>query len=203
MAAERQLYGWLGQNAPQLAHAMSIQQMRKQRLQFMRQHPDIAHDLTRVRLQTLEQLMADYGYPRSKAQQGLKVFRHARNQVALWDDVLPVLDYLRQRYRLVSITNGNVQLEHTPLQGYFHLSLSAEDVGAAKPDPALFHSVAQWSGLPYAQMLHVGDDWERDVLPAKRLGMSTAWVHRKAVSPAETGGADLCLFNLRPLRIYL
>jgi putative hydrolase of the HAD superfamily len=203
MAAEQRLHDWLGQHAPRIAHSLSIHSMRKQRLEWMQEHPGLAHDLTLVRLKTLENLLREFGYSLSLAEQGLAVFREARNQVIPWDDVLPVLGYLRQHYMLVSLTNGNAQIEHTPLQNYFHLSLSAEGAGAAKPDPAMFHEVSKWAGLSFEQMLHVGDDWERDVLPATRLGMATAWVHRQGLKARNTKQADLCLFNLYPLRVYL
>ncbi|WP_456412610.1 HAD family hydrolase [Thiolapillus sp.] len=203
MAAEQRLYDWLGQHTPRITDVLSIQAMRRRRLTWMEQHPGLAHDLTLVRLKTLEDLMHEFGYPSSLAEQGLDVFRQARNQVTPWDDVLPVLKYLRRRHTLVSLTNGNAQIEATPLRDCFHLSLSAEEVGAAKPDPAMFHQVRLWSGVPFAQMLHVGDDWERDVLPAARLGMATAWVHRQALQARGRGRVDLCLFNLCPLQVYL
>jgi len=202
MAAEQRVYDWLGQHAPRITAALSIRAMRRQRLMWMEQHPGLAHDLTLVRLKTLEDLMSEFDYPLSLAEQGLAVFRQARNQVTPWDDVLPVLKYLRRHYTLVSLTNGNAQTEATPLRDCFHLSLSAEEVGAAKPDPAMFHQVRLWSGIPFEQMLHVGDDRERDILPAARLGMATARVHRQALQVQERR-ADLCLFNLYPLRVYL
>ncbi len=203
MAAEQQLYDWLGEYAPRITDSLSIQAMREQRLMWMEHHPDLSHDLTLVRLETLENLMHEFGYPLPLAKQGVSIFRQARNQVMPWDDVLPVLGYLRQRYMLVSLTNGNAQIEHTPLRDCFHLSLSAEEVGTAKPDPAMFHAARHWSGISFEEMLHVGDDWERDVSPAARLGMATAWVHRQALQDRGRGRADLCLFNLYPLQVYL
>jgi len=203
MAAEQQLHDWLGQQAPEITGTYSVQAMREQRLVWMERNPDLAHDLTLVRLKTLEVLMQEFGYPRHLAEQGVQVFRHARNRVKPWDDVLPVLEDLHKRYTLVSLTNGNAQIEHTPLRSVFHLSLSAEDVGAAKPHPAMFQEVAAWSGLSFHEMMHVGDDWKRDILPAFRLGMATAWVHRQGLKMQNRKQADLCLFNLYPLRVYL
>lgn len=203
MAAERQLHRWLMLHAPEAAKNRSIEAMREQRLDWMANNPSRAHDLTLVRLKTLEALLDEFGYSPSLAQQGLQVFRQARNQVAPWPDVLPVLQHLRRRYTLVSLTNGNAQVEHTPLKDCFHLSLSAEDVGASKPHPAMFHEVACWSGLTFPEMMHLGDDWERDILPATGLGMDTAWVHRKPLGGQNGKRADLCLFNLYPLLVYL
>ncbi len=203
MAAEQALYAWLQQQAPRLTRDMSIMDMRQGRLAFMEKHPGLAHDLTLVRRKSLEQLLEKYGYEQGLAQQGTELFRRARNCVTPWEDVLPVLNDLKGRYLLVSVTNGNTQVEQTPLANCFHLNLSAADVGAAKPHPAMFQAMARWSGLSMEQMMHVGDDWQRDMLPARRLGMSTAWVQRSCWQPHTSFRPDLCLFNLYPLRRYL
>jgi putative hydrolase of the HAD superfamily len=203
MAAEQELYQWLGRQAPRIVQDLSIMDMRDQRLVFMARHPDVSHDLTLVRSRTLALLLEEYGYDPQLAEQGTAVFRKARNRVTPWEDVLPVLQYLKENHLLVSLTNGNAQVEHTPLQGCFHLNLGAADVGAAKPHPALFEALADWSGLPFEQMMHVGDDLERDMLPAHELGMTTVWVHRWGLILPQAFRADLCLFNLRPLLHYL
>ena len=178
--AEAVLYQWLREHAPRVTEAMSPEAMREARSAFMREHPELVHDLTLVRLRTLEEAMARHGYPASLAEAATAVFRAARNQVEPWDDVVPVLERLRQDYLLVSVTNGNAQVEETPLRGLFHLNLTAAEVGAAKPDPAIFRAAAEWAGVAPEQMLHVGDDPERDVLAARRAGLHQAWIRRTA-----------------------
>ncbi len=50
------------------------------------------------------------------------------------------------------------------------------EVGASKPDARIFQAaLAQVGRLP-EEVLHVGDDAERDVVGAARLGMATCWV---------------------------
>ncbi|BAO45552.1 HAD family hydrolase [Thiolapillus brandeum] len=203
MAAEQELYDWLGQRAPRIVRDLSIMDMRERRLALMRQQPRIAHDLTLVRRKSLEQLLEEYGYDRQWAEQGTALFRRARNRVTPWDDVQPVLSRLKGRYLLVSLTNGNAQVQQTPLKDCFHLNLGAAEVGAAKPHPAMFQTMAKWSGLALEQMLHVGDDWQRDMLPARQLGMATAWVQRNGRGSFDSFKPDLCLFNLYPLGRYL
>ena len=83
-----------------------------------------------------------YGYAliSSLAEQGLALFLEHRNRVYPYDDASPVLKVLSGRYRLVSLTNGNADVERTPLRGHFDKAFRAEDVGAGKPDPALFNA---------------------------------------------------------------
>jgi putative hydrolase of the HAD superfamily len=47
-----------------------------------------------------------------------------------------------------------------------------------KPDVRIFQAAAQRLGLQPAQILHVGDDANLDVLGALNAGMQTAWVNR-------------------------
>ena len=181
--AERVVYEWLQHHAPRVTEAMSLEAMREQRMTFMKAHPELLHDLTLVRLRTLEEVMSRHGYSAMLAEEATAVFRAARNRVEPYADVVPVLERLRERYRLVSVTNGNAQVEETPLKGLFHLSLTAAQVGAAKPDPAIFRAAAEWGGVEPREMLHVGDDPERDVLAARRAGMEQVWVQREGGVP--------------------
>jgi len=202
MAAEQELYQWLEQTAPRIVRDLSIMDMRDRRVAFMQDNPEISHDLTLVRSRTLELLLEEYGHDPKLAEQGTALFRAARNRVSPWEDVLPVLQRLKENYLLASLTNGNAQVEKTPLAGCFHLDLGAAEVGAAKPHPALFEALADWSGLPFEQMMHVGDDLERDMLPAHELGMATAWVDRQGLCGSRSFRPDLHLFNLLPLGVY-
>lgn len=176
--AEQVVYEWLQQHAPRVTGAMSLEAMWEHRKAFMQAHPELVHDLTLVRLRTLEEVMGRFGYPGELAEEATAVFRAARNRVEPYPEVVPVLEQLRENYLLVSVTNGNAQVEQTPLRGLFHLNLTSAEVGAAKPDPAIFHAAAEWGGVEPEQMLHVGDDPERDVLPARRAGLVGAWMRR-------------------------
>ena len=181
--AERVLYEWLQVHAPRVTAAMSLEAMWEHRKAFMEAHPELLHDLTLVRLRTLEEVMARHGYPAVLAEEATSVFRAARNRVEPYPDVVPVLERLRENYLLVSVTNGNAQVEETPLKGLFHLNLTAAGVGAAKPDPAIFHAAAEWGRVAPQEMLHVGDDPERDVLAARNAGLQQVWVQREAPLP--------------------
>ena len=206
--AEQQLYDWLTEQAPGIPANYSMEAMRQHRLAFQQANPDIAHDLTRVRHGALRQLMDIHGYPSSLVDQGTALFREARNQVTPYPDVLPVLESLSTRYKLVSVTNGNAEIDKTPLSDVFHRSFTAAEAGAARPDPALFQAVLDWSAIAPASVLHVGDDPVRDVEPARQLGLRTAWIKRGAShwSKEESGDAppaDVVVRDLHQLAALL
>lgn len=191
-AAERTLFGWLEQHAPAVAAGHDVGSLRAHRRQLAEAHPELAHDLTALRLTQLEMLMAEHGHEPALARAASAHFRAARNRVTPYPEVGESLARLGARYRLVSVTNGNAQVEHTPLAGRFHLNLTAAEVNAAKPDPAMFHAACDWAGVRPGQALHVGDDPQRDIAAARAIGMRTAWVNREAASwPTDLSGPDL------------
>jgi len=203
-AAEQALYAWLGQHAPRLAAAHDVDSLRAHRLEVARRHPHMAYDLTRVRLHSLHELAREHGLPGELPARATAVFRRARNRVTPYDEVSGVLQQLRARYVLVALSNGNAQVEHTPLAGLFHHSFMAEQVGAAKPDPALFHAASRASGIALENALHVGDDPLRDIAAARAVGMRTAWVNRDACDwPGHLPAADVQVGDLRALARHL
>ena len=190
-AAEAACYTWLQEAAPRLTARHTPEQLRAHRLALAEMRAEIAHDMTEVRLQSLAELLAAEGYGFSVAQEASDVFRAARNRVTPFDEVLEALERLRPHYTLISVTNGNSQIEHTPLRASFHYSLTAAEVGAAKPHPAIFHAASARSGMPLASTLHVGDDPVRDIGAARDIGLTTVWVNRyglpwpQALPPAD------------------
>lgn len=65
------------------------------------------------------------------------------------------------------------------------------NLGYAKPDRAAFQMVADRYGVPIGALLHIGDDWECDVLGALSAGARAMWVSRhRAVPPSAAFHAD-------------
>ena len=203
-AAEHACWQWLAENAPRLTATLTPDELRSHRFATSRAHPEIAHDLTEVRLRSLRAVLEDLAYPVAIAHRACDVFRAARNRVTPFDEVPDSLARLRARYTLVSVTNGNSQIEHTPLHCSFDHSLTAAEVGAAKPDPAIFEAASQRSGQPLSAFLHVGDDPVRDVQAARDIGLTTVWVNRYGGDwPADLEPADLEVTDIAELTRHL
>jgi putative hydrolase of the HAD superfamily len=109
-----------------------------------------------------------------------------------WDRNRPLLQRLARRFRLGVVSNsyGNMPtLLAEAALAPFTVILDSALAGIAKPDPALYTLAVRRLGLPPATILHVGDSWERDVMPAHAVGMRTAWLaHPAATLPAEPSG---------------
>ncbi len=93
----------------------------------------------------------------------------------LYPEVLDVLEQLRERFQLAVISNfdGRLRfvLQNLGISKYFaHLFISSE-LGADKPDPEIFRRALKVMHLDANEVLHVGDDPERDWKAAAAAGL--------------------------------
>ena len=100
---------------------------------------------------------------------------------------------------IVSNGCGNVEklcadFGYTP---FLSVIVDSKRVGLFKPDPAIFLHAAEKLGGDPGTMMMVGDSFERDVRPAKKAGMKTAWL--KGATPRECPDPALVDLHLRRL----
>lgn len=178
--AEKALYDWLEQQQPLITRRYSSQQLRDKRKALLAARPELQHDLSAARRVHLLQLADEFGLSHSWVEPAFEVFYRARQQVQLFDDVLPVLDVLKQDFTLVALTNGNAHIRHTGLAEQFSFQLSAADVAAGKPHPAMFAKAMQRAGVTAQHTLHVGDHPLHDIQGARNAGIDAVWLRRFA-----------------------
>jgi FMN hydrolase / 5-amino-6-(5-phospho-D-ribitylamino)uracil phosphatase len=176
--AEQAMYDFLAQRYPRVVAALTVEQMRAAREQTAAAYPQMRHDFTFLRMQTLRDHARDFGYAAIMAEEAFEAFIQARNEVVLYDDVLPALAQLRERFRLFTASNGNADLAKIGLSHYFERSVAARHVGALKPDPVIFHKAIEGTDLAPRDVAYVGDDPELDIEGARRAGMQAIWVNR-------------------------
>ncbi len=82
---------------------------------------------------------------------------------------------------------------------YLTVIVDSRRVGLFKPDPAIFLYAAGKFGDDFGSMMMVGDSFERDVLPAKKIGMKTAWLQGTARECPDPLMVDLHLCRLADL----
>lgn len=177
--AEAAMYDFLASKYPRVTAAMTVDMLRKARQETARAYPQMAHDFTFLRRQTLADHAREFGYAEAMADEAFEAFIQARNEVVLYQDVLPGLERLKPHFRLFTASNGNADLDRIGLAHYFERSLRAREVGALKPDPLLFHKVIEGTGLQPQQVVYVGDDPALDVVGARAAGMLPVWINRE------------------------
>ena len=178
VAAEKVLAEWLRTHAPATAQGMPPAAMLALRAEVASEHPHWSHDLSAIRLETIRRALRRHGDDPALAELAFEVFFEARHAVTLYDDVLPGLERLASRYRLVAVSNGNADVHRIGLERFFSGSVSARLHGVAKPDPSIFRAACAAAGAPPDQVLHLGDDLDADVAGALAAGLHAGWICR-------------------------
>jgi 2-haloalkanoic acid dehalogenase type II len=203
--ADQAVDAWLQEHHPDVARAWPVTAMRELRMKVAAERPDLAHDFSTQRQLTMEHAFASCGIASAPVDALWEIYFAARNSVELYPDSLPALKRLTARWPLVSLTNGNADLERVGIHAHFHHHISARNTGAAKPDPRIFLAAAELLGVTPENILHIGDDPQLDVVGARDVGMRTAWINRGHEPwPDELGQMpDLDLPNMTALVEWL
>jgi len=83
--------------------------------------------------------------------------------------------------------------------------ITARQVGAYKPSEKVFRHALAELGRPREEILHVAQSLFHDIVPARRLGLATVWVNRRAgksgagATPPAAATADLEVPDLESL----
>lgn len=112
------------------------------------------------------------------------------NSVGDWpafDDSTEALKRLKKRYKLCILSNvdrASFARSNQKLGVEFDLIVTAEDVKSYKPNLNHFHRAFEQlkaMGVERGEILHVAQSLHHDHVPAKRIGMPSVWINRRAV----------------------
>jgi putative hydrolase of the HAD superfamily/5'-nucleotidase len=113
-----------------------------------------------------------------------------------------LLRRLKQTHRLGLVSNiwsGKesflAEFDRAGISDVFECKIFSSDSRSIKPSPTLFRRALE-SFRADARVLFIGDSLDRDIKPAKELGMATAWI---SPNPGEPSGADYMLTSLLQL----
>ncbi len=175
--AEVVYHNFLRQQEPALFTKLGSEDLRAYRLEHLKRHPELQHDISRWRRDSLHCQLQEEGFDearaRSLAEQAFEVFLSARQKVDLFPHAEQALAQLADRYQLIAVTNGNADVTRMPIGRYFSAAFRAEDLKISKPAPEIFEAALEKGGVSAEQALHIGDDPFHDIEPAMALGMLT------------------------------
>ena len=201
--AEQAVHDWLQARHAPLTEAYSISEMRELRRQLAVDHPELRHNVTALRKLSIKVAAEQVGIDSNVSEQAFQIFMQFRNRVQLYDDVLPVLERLHERYTLCSLTNGNADLGAIGIDHFFHYSLSAVETGVAKPQPEMFARLCELTGVAPEETVHVGDEPDTDIAGAAISGYRTVWINRHRIGWQHPWRADAEINSLTDLETVL
>lgn len=168
-----------------------------------RERSDLAHDLSALRRESIRTALRRAGEDPALADPAFDAFFAERQRVTLYDDALPALKWLSERYPLVAISNGNADIHLTGVGRWFRTAFNARAFGSGKPHAPIFRAAAASVGLLPKDVLHVGDDAALDVIGALDAGMQAAWLVRDERPWVHGARPQLIVPNLHALCMAL
>jgi putative hydrolase of the HAD superfamily len=118
------------------------------------------------------------------------------------------LSRVRRCYRLGLVSNfyGNVATlcEEAGLAESLDMILDSARIGMSKPDPEFFRMALAKLGMRPQQVIFVGDSYERDMMPARDVGMKTLWLKGPQPRiPSNAGPVDGWISSLSELEVLI
>tara|TARA_B100000809_G_scaffold90523_1_gene89028 strand:+ start:1363 stop:2055 length:693 start_codon:yes stop_codon:yes gene_type:complete len=198
--AESILGDWLEKEVPGYSYEPS--KLMPIRETLLSEDPSLSHRLTAFRQQLIKTSLIshlDEQSAASHAEGAMEIFLAARNEVKFFEGALDTLRDIARSFQLGAITNGNADIYRLGLNDCFSFAFSAEQVGAPKPAPDLFHAALAHTGCEPAQMVYVGDDPIKDVDAANEVGLHTIWMRSKGELIEGESNPDETIDDIRAL----
>ena len=109
----------------------------------------------------------------------------------LYDDVLSALEALKRRKLVLGLlTNATKDTiavyRKLGLEPYLDFVVTSEEAGADKPKPPIFLAALDRAGVSAAESVHIGDQYELDVVGAREVGITPVLIDRYDVYPEVT-----------------
>jgi HAD superfamily hydrolase (TIGR01549 family) len=94
--------------------------------------------------------------------------------------------------RLAIVSNNTLdeqlgKLDRLAIGGFFDAVIVSADHGVAKPDAELFEIALREIECDASEAMHVGDNWNADVIGARNAGVKPIWFNRFGASAAFAG----------------
>ena len=148
MRAEQAMYDFLAERYPRVVARMTIEMMRAAREQTAAAHPQMRHDFTFLRKQTLREHAREFGYAEAMVEEAFEAFIQARNEVELYDGrAAGARTAARRASGCSPPATAMPTWARSASRTSSSAAIAARHVGALKPDPVIFHKVIEGTDL--------------------------------------------------------
>ncbi|MFD1676402.1 HAD family hydrolase [Alicyclobacillus fodiniaquatilis] len=90
-------------------------------------------------------------------------------------------------------------LERVGIRQYFHHLFTSKELGASKPSPEFFRGVVRELELQPCECVMIGNDYYKDIVGAKNVGMRTIWFCESKVVQSKNTSADTVITDMKEL----
>ncbi|MFI5252357.1 MAG: HAD family hydrolase [Bacteroidota bacterium] len=119
-----------------------------------------------------------------------------------------ILEELKTKYKLALVSNfyGNLEIvcAEFGLDKTFDVKIDSEIVGIRKPDLRIFGIALERLSVKPEESYAIGDSYDRDIVPGKRLGCRTIWLKGKSWKEERRNeSADFIIASFTELKTVL
>lgn len=113
----------------------------------------------------------------------LGAMQQSRMDLVLFDDVIPLLDDLKDRGLILGLIS-NVEQDMTEiltklkLPSWLEIIVTSQDAGAGKPRPEIFREALRQAHVQPAEAIYIGDQYQVDMVGASGAGMKGILIDR-------------------------
>lgn len=118
-----------------------------------------------------------------------KILKEYRDMnIVLYADVLTTLKSLRERNLVIGLlTNADTRGASTfcnklGIMPYLNFIATSQEAGAEKPSPPIFLMALERAGVKATEAVHIGDQYQADVLGARSVGIAAILIDRYDIS---------------------
>ncbi len=117
------------------------------------------------------------------------------------NDTRQLLNSLKLDYKIGLVSNfyGNIKTvcKELDIDSYFDVIIDSTEINISKPEPKIFELAIKMLKSSPDKTIVIGDSYQRDVIPAKKLGCKTIWLKGKSWKEEHnTGDADFIIHSL-------
>ncbi|MBY9013451.1 MAG: HAD family hydrolase [Candidatus Lokiarchaeota archaeon] len=117
----------------------------------------------------------------------IELIYSCKNKICLFDDVIPILNKLKSKKRLIIISNArrefmDLEIKQTEIGSYFENIFSAtSDFNSTKNAPKVYINICKILKVSPSEMVHIGDDYKFDFEVPNKLGINSLFLDRNAI----------------------
>jgi putative hydrolase of the HAD superfamily len=178
ISAEKAMYQRMAEAHPIAAHTDKAF-WRGHRNALLKSQPQLKNDMIILRQQTLMAGFKALGLTGIELRESVDdiydCFYAQRSNFKVDPPIIEILAQLAEKIPLVAITNGNVDLDRVGISPFFSECFHASIKQPMKPSQVMFDLAKNHLGMASHEILHVGDNLEKDVMGARKAGFKTAW----------------------------
>jgi putative hydrolase of the HAD superfamily len=128
-----------------------------------------------------------------------------RKRPIVYEETFEVLKMLKEKYKLLLLTNGSPELQQEKLAGvpelapfFDHIVISGA-FGKGKPDVSIFEHALELLSIQNHEAIMVGDKLTTDILGASRSKIKTVWINRRKAAQTNEATPDYVIEHLQEL----